>query len=114
MSKNVPFKPELIDILRIADDNDPNNKDVAYNRGHLETQLTFYIGKVNFYCTVDNINKCYETNTGDSSSKIPYIPHTFTKRDNILFTVAMPNPVLLEIFLAESFLSLKQQSINTE
>ena len=37
-----------------------------------------------------------------------------TKRDNILFTVAIPKPVLLEILLAVSFLSWKQQSINTE
>ena len=40
------------------------NKDVAYNRGHLETQLTFYINKVNFYYEVNNIKYCIETNTG--------------------------------------------------
>ena len=84
MNKYSPFKPELIEMLRIVSDNDPLNKDVAYNRGHLETQLTFYINKVNLYYEVNNIKYCIETNTGDSNIGIPYIPHTFTNRDELI------------------------------
>ena len=65
INKNMPFKPELIKMLRTVNDNDPNNPDVAYNRGHLESQLTFYIGNVNFYYSVDGINYCISTETGD-------------------------------------------------
>ena len=82
MSKHIPFKPERIEILRETTNTDPNHGDVAYNRGHLETQLTYYIGDVNFYYTINGINYCKQTNTGDSSVKVPYIPHTFTKRNS--------------------------------
>ena len=82
MSKHIPFKPELIEMLRTVDDSNPNNKDVIYNRGHLETQLTFYIGDVNFYYSINGEKFCSETNTGDSSIKLPYIPHTFTNRNS--------------------------------
>ncbi len=81
MDKNCPFKPELIEILREVNDKDPYSPDVAFNRGHLETQMTFYINKVNFYYEVNNKKMLKETISFDSSIKLPYIPHTFTNRD---------------------------------
>lgn len=80
-NKYSPFKPELIDMVRIVDNNNPDNKDVVYNKGHLETQLTFYINKVNTYYEINEKKYCIETNTGDCNLYIPYIPHTFANRD---------------------------------
>ena len=84
MDKFSPFKPELIKMLRNVDNNNPYNEDVAYNKGHLETQFTFYIGEVNFYYDINGLKYCQETNTGDSNIIIPYIPHTFTNRNKTI------------------------------
>lgn len=80
MCKNSPFKPEYIKMLRHVYDADPYNKDVTYNKGHLLTQITFFIGPVNFYYILDGKKYCCEMNTGDSNFITPYIPHSFTKR----------------------------------
>jgi hypothetical protein len=79
--KNSPFKPEYIKMLREVNNNDPYNLDVAYNKGHLLTQITFFIGPVNFYYILNDKKYCCEMNTGDSNFITPYIPHTFTKRN---------------------------------
>ena len=81
MNKYSPFKPELIDMVRVVSNTDPENKDVIYNKGHLETQITFYINKVNTYYELNNKKYCIETNTGDCNIYMPYIPHTFANRD---------------------------------
>lgn len=78
--KNSPFKPEYIKMLRNVYNNDPCNKDITYNKGHLLTQITFFIGPVNFYYILDGKKYCCEMNTGDSNFITPYIPHSFTKR----------------------------------
>lgn len=78
--KNSPFKPEYIKMLRNVYNNDPYNKDITYNKGHLLTQITFFIGPVNFYYVLDGKKYCCEMNTGDSNFITPYIPHSFTKR----------------------------------
>lgn len=76
-----PFKPELIEMLTTTQDNEPMNPLVVMNKGHLLTQQTFFIGPVNFYCTVQGICYCKPMNTGDSCLITPYVPHSFTKRD---------------------------------
>ena len=76
-----PFKPELIEILTVTRDNNAMNPLVVMNKGHLLTQQTFFIGPVNFYCTVQGIRHCKAMNTGDSCLITPYVPHSFTKRD---------------------------------
>ena len=81
MSKLAPFKPEWIKELRVVDDSDPHNPDVAYNNGHFMHQLTLFIGPVNFYYEVNGKKYCKEMNTGDSNYITPYLPHTFTSRD---------------------------------
>lgn len=76
-----PFKPELIEILTVVQDNEAMNPLVVMNKGHLLTQQTFFIGPVNFYCTVQGVRYCKPMNTGDSCLITPYVPHSFTKRD---------------------------------
>ena len=81
MSKLAPFKPEWIKELRVVLDSEPNNPDVAYNNGHFMHQTTFFVGPVNFYYEIDGQKYCEEMNTGDSNYITPFIPHSFTSRD---------------------------------
>ena len=82
MSKLGPFKPEWIKELRIVDDSDPCNPEIAYNNGHFLHQLTFFIGPVNFYWKDGENYYCEEMNTGDSNYITPFYPHSFASRDN--------------------------------
>tara|TARA_B100000941_G_C28501558_1_gene554614 strand:- start:861 stop:2063 length:1203 start_codon:yes stop_codon:yes gene_type:complete len=75
------FRPEWIKELRVVNNNDPLNEDVAYNNGHFMHQLTFFVGPVNFYYKYKGQYFCEEMNTGDSNYIPPFIPHSFTSRD---------------------------------
>ena len=81
MSRAAPFKPEWIKELRVVDDADPGNSDVAYNNGHLLHQGTFFVGPVNFYWQVNGERHCAELDTGDSNYITPFVPHSFASRD---------------------------------
>ena len=81
MSSSAPYKPEWIKELRVVADNDPANPDVAFNKGHLLHQLTFFVGAVNFYWIVDGKNHCMPMSTGDSCYITPFVPHSFTSRN---------------------------------
>jgi methylphosphonate synthase len=81
MSRGAPFKPEWILELRQVSDADPRNPDVAYNKGHLMHQATFFVGPVNFYWKTGGEYHCAEMNTGDSNYITPFVPHSFTSRD---------------------------------
>jgi hypothetical protein len=81
MSRIAPFKPEWIQPIRVVRDANADNPDVAYNKGHLMHQMTFFIGPVNFYWQVDGRSYCAEMNTGDSNFITPFVPHSFTSRD---------------------------------
>ena len=72
ISKLSPFRPEWIKELRIVDNNDPNNPDVAYNNGHLMHQMTTFVGPVNFYWEVNGKKFWREMNTGDSNFITPF------------------------------------------
>jgi hypothetical protein len=72
-----PFKPELIEMLQV-------HPGVVMNKGHLLTQMTLFIGPVNFYWGHDK--QCREMNTGDSCFILPYVPHSFTTRDTSVYT----------------------------
>lgn len=81
-----PFKPELIEQLVEVKDNNPYNPLVVMNKGHLMSQLTLFIGPVNYYYTINNETICKEMNTGDSCFIMPYVPHSFTSRDLSQYT----------------------------
>ena len=82
ISKLSPFKPEWIKQLRIVDNSNPLNPDIAYNNGHFLHQTTFFYGPVNFYYEINGVKYCKEMNTGDSNYITPYIPHSFASRDS--------------------------------
>jgi methylphosphonate synthase len=81
MSRNAPFKPEWIRMLRAVEDADPNNPDIAFNRGHFLHQFTYFVGRVNFYWEESGKRHCAEMRTGDSCFIPPFIPHSFTAVD---------------------------------
>jgi cytidyltransferase-like protein len=81
-----PFKPELIEQLVEVNDNSPTNPQVVMNKGHLMSQLTIFIGPVNFYYKIKDEIICSEMNTGDSCFIMPYVPHSFTSRNKTEYT----------------------------
>ena len=81
MSRTAPFKPEWIRELRVVDDADPHNADVAFNNGHLMHQTTLFVGPVNFYWELGGDRYCVEMETGDSNYITPLVPHSFTSRN---------------------------------
>ena len=82
MSKISSFRPEWIQQLVIVKNNKPKNKSVVFNNGHFLHQFTYFIGPVNFYYMDGKIKKVALMNTGDSMHINPYIPHSFTTRQN--------------------------------
>ena len=82
ITNNSPFKPEWIRQLCFVKNNDPQNKNLKWNKGHLLHQLTYFVGKVNFYyMDKKNTKKVAVMNTGDTMYISPYTPHTFASRD---------------------------------
>ncbi|MDA7683936.1 hypothetical protein N8749_01835, partial [bacterium] len=79
-SKFSPFRPEWIKELRVVENSDPNNPDVAYNTGHFLHQMTAIVGPVNFYWEVNGRKYCEAMNTGDSNFISPFWKHSFTSR----------------------------------
>lgn len=82
MDRNAPFRPEWIRQLIHVKTNSPYEKSLMWNRGHLLHQLTYFVGKINFYY-IDSSKKKRTAvmNTGDSMYIAPYVPHTFASRD---------------------------------
>ena len=82
MHRDAPFRPEWIRELVYVKSNSPHEKKLMWNRGHLLHQLTYFVGKVNFYY-IDKNNKKRTAimNTGDSMYIAPYVPHTFASRE---------------------------------
>ncbi|MDA7600996.1 hypothetical protein N8791_00475 [Gammaproteobacteria bacterium] len=80
MTKLSPFKPEWIKELRYVEDSNPENPNVAYNKGHFLHQMTAFIGPVNFYWEVNGKKYCKEMNTGDSNYITPFWKHSFASR----------------------------------
>jgi len=82
MDRDAPFRPEWIRQLAYVKSNSPKEKNLKWNRGHLLHQLTYFVGKVNFYyIDKNNKKKCAIMNTGDSMYIAPYVPHTFASRN---------------------------------
>ena len=73
-------EPEWIKQLQVVNDNSTKNKNLKWNKGHLLHQFTYFNGEVNFYLKLV-IKKVSIMNTGDSMFISPYVPHTFTSRN---------------------------------
>ncbi|MDA1196489.1 MAG: helix-turn-helix domain-containing protein [Nanoarchaeota archaeon] len=77
------FRPEWIQEECFVEDNDPENPKVQWNNGHFMHQFTYFRGHVNFYYRDQEGNKqVFVTETGDSMYITPFVPHTFTTRNN--------------------------------
>jgi hypothetical protein len=54
----------------------------AFNHGHFEHQMTYFIGPVNFHWVSNGRKYVRQMNTGDANYITPFVPHTFTTRIN--------------------------------
>jgi uncharacterized RmlC-like cupin family protein len=81
MSVTSPFRPEWIKELYLHDGINPDLPDWAFNKGHFEFQMTYFIGPVNFHW-IDNNGKKHvrQMDTGDINYIIPFVPHSFSTR----------------------------------
>ena len=91
MDRFAPFRPEWIRTICYVENNNPKNKKVIWNKGHLLHQFTYFIGNINFYYIDANGNKkVSKMKTGDSMYISPYVPHSFASRDHKLnFIIAL-------------------------
>ncbi|MFH9942123.1 helix-turn-helix domain-containing protein [Streptomyces murinus] len=80
MSRIASYRPEWIRMLRVVEDDDPDNPLVQWNRGHLLYQFTYFIGPVNYYYRWNGVSHCVPMNTGDSVWGLPFAPHSFASR----------------------------------
>ncbi|MEW2619303.1 hypothetical protein [Streptomyces sp. NPDC048106] len=80
MSRVASYRPEWIRMLRVVEDDDPDNPLVQWNRGHLLYQFTYFIGPVNYYYRWNGVSHCVPMDTGDSVWGLPFAPHSFTSR----------------------------------
>lgn len=83
MSKTSAFRPEWIAELFVNDGEDPDSvPDWAFNKGHFEFQMTYFIGTVNFHW-IDKTGKKYVSQmySEDMNFITPFVPHTFTTRE---------------------------------
>jgi methylphosphonate synthase len=80
MSRLASYRPEWIKMLRVVDDDDPDNPSVNWNKGHLLYQFTYFVGPVNYYFRSGGRSFCRAMGTGDSVWGLPFAPHSFTSR----------------------------------
>lgn len=83
MSNISTFRPEWIKELYVHDGESADGlPEWAFNKGHFEHQITYFIGPVNFYW-IDQDGKRHveKMNTGDTNYISPFVPHTFTTRE---------------------------------
>jgi len=108
MSSVAPFRPEWILELCYVNDNDPENQVVQWNNGHFMHQFTYFIGEVNFYYLDDEGRKKVAImKTGDSMYITPFVPHTFTTRNN-----AQKNGLILAITYGEKLTGEVKQELS--
>jgi hypothetical protein len=83
MSRLASYRPEWIKMLRVVEDDDPENPAVNWNNGHLLYQFTYFVGPVNYYFRGNGRSFCQAMNTGDSVWGLPFAPHSFTSRSDV-------------------------------
>ena len=82
MSRLAMFRPEWIGILQLVADDSPGNPLVEWNNGHLLHQFTYFVGPINYYYEWNGRRHCLPMTTGDSIWGLPFVPHTFTARED--------------------------------
>ena len=105
MSTTSAFRPEWIKERYLHDGKSVEISDWAFNHGHFEYQMTYFIGPVNFHWIDRKGNKhVRQMNTGDMNYITPFVPHTFTTRvdgQGLILAVTYGGSVATEQFQAE-------------
>ncbi len=82
MSNTSTFRPEWIKELFVHNGETADLPEWAFNKGHFEHQMTYFIGPVNFYwIDKSGVRHVTQMNTGDTNYISPFVPHTFTTRE---------------------------------
>jgi len=82
MSATSLFRPEWIAEHYVHDGCDGEFvPDWAFNNGHFEHQITYFIGPVNFHWKSNGKKHVMKMDTGDVNYITPFVPHTFTTRE---------------------------------
>ena len=113
MSATSLFRPEWIAEHFVHDGVDPESApDWAFNKGHFEHQMTYFIGLVNFHWVDKNGNKYVaQMNTGDTNYITPFVPHTFTTRrkgQSLILAVTYGGAIATEAYQSE----IQQKSLD--
>jgi len=103
MSKTSLFRPEWIAEHYTDSGEDPENMpDWAFNKGHFEHQMTYFIGPVNFHWKgKDGRKYVQQMNTGDTNYIIPFVPHSFSTRkegEGLILAVTYGGAIATEAF----------------
>ena len=89
----------------VQDGKNADTADWAFNHGHFEYQMTYFIGPVNFHWIDRKGNKhVRQMNTGDINYITPFVPHTFSTRtdgEGLILAVTYGGSVATEEFQAE-------------
>ena len=105
MSTTSLFRPEWIAERFHDSGNCAELPDWAFNKGHFEHQLTFFIGDVNFHWIGNNGKKqLQKMTTGEMNYNTPFIPHTFTTRtvgNGLILAVTYGGSIATEGFQSE-------------
>jgi len=105
MSETSLFRPEWISEHYVHDGKNPETPDWAFNKGHFEHQVTYFIGPVNFHWIDSNGKKYVKAmDTGDTNYITPFVPHTFTTRkegEGLILAVTYGGAIATEAYQSE-------------
>ncbi len=105
MSRMSSFRPEWIKELYLHDGINKELPDWAFNNGHFEHQMTYFIGPVNFHWIDKKGNKYVrKMDTGDLNYITPFVPHSFTTRQKdrgLILAVTYGGAISTEDFQSE-------------
>lgn len=106
MANASTFRPEWIQQLYVHDGNTAELPDWAFNKGHFEHQVTYFIGPVNFYwIDAQGRKRVRQMNTGDTNYIVPFVPHAFTTREageGLILAVTYGGALALPAFRART------------
>ncbi len=110
-----PFLPEHITPNLKYNVEDKVELDNCYfNKGHLEHQITLFIGEVNFHWKRGSKKYIKAMNNLDLNYITPYVPHTFTTRKKGSYIVAITYKSIYSYFPSNEYKKYASDSTQVE
>ena len=82
----------------------------CFNKGHLEHQITFFVGDITFHWIEDGKKLSREMECGSSNYIMPYVPHSFTSRKDNSYIVAVTYKTISTAQNIEGILHIAEHS----